>query len=76
MERNPMDEKLIVTGGAGFIGSHLMDDLMENGHSVIVIDNLHSGKMENLERCVGDPDFRFIKGDIRDDLDALLKDEG
>ena len=70
-----MGEKLIVTGGAGFIGSHLVDHLMENGHSVIVIDNLFSGKTSNLERWEGDPDLKFIKGDIRGDLDALLKDE-
>jgi nucleoside-diphosphate-sugar epimerase len=53
--------KTLVTGGAGFIGSHLVDRLLDEGHSVIVIDDLSSGKAENVD--VG---ATFIKGDIND----------
>ena len=55
-----------VLGGAGFIGSNLVDELMTQGHPVIVMDNLSEGKMENLARWKRDPNFEFIKGDIRD----------
>lgn len=43
-----MKDKVIVTGGAGFIGSHLVLQLLENGNKVIVIDNMITGKQENL----------------------------
>lgn len=55
--------KALVTGGAGFIGSHLTDYLISNGHEVIVIDNLIRGKKENIH-----PKAIFIESDIRDDL--------
>jgi len=58
--------KVLLTGGAGFIGSHLAERLLADGHSVVVLDNLYAGKLQNLKRCSGDPNFRFIKGDIRD----------
>ena len=58
--------KVLVTGGAGFIGSHLVDGLLARGHSVTVFDNLSSGTMDNLKTHTGKPDFRFIQGDIRD----------
>ena len=60
------DFKVLLTGGAGFIGSHLAERLLAGGHSVVVLDNLYAGKMQNLKRCSGNPNFRFIKGDIRD----------
>jgi UDP-glucose 4-epimerase len=53
--------KILVTGGAGFIGSHLVDKLIENGHEVLVIDNLSTGKRENLN-----PKAKFFEIDIRD----------
>lgn len=53
--------KALVTGGAGFIGSHLVDRLLEEGHEVAVLDNLSTGKRENLN-----PDARFFEGDITD----------
>ena len=57
--------KVLVTGGAGFIGSHLVDVLMQCGYKVVVFDNLSSGKIENVERWLKDENFRFIKGDLR-----------
>jgi len=57
--------KVLVTGGAGFIGSHVVDKLMLNGHDVVVLDNLSSGNMKNIEHHLDEPRFRFVKGDIR-----------
>ena len=56
----------LVTGGAGFIGSHLVDLLMRKGYGVIVLDNLSTGKLENIREHLNDPQFKFVKGDIRD----------
>lgn len=53
---------ILVTGGAGFIGSHVVDLLIENNYNVIVLDNLTTGSAENLNKKA-----RFIKGDIRDE---------
>jgi nucleoside-diphosphate-sugar epimerase len=54
----------LVTGGAGFIGSHIVDELLRRGETVRVLDNLATGKRENLEHCLERIDF--IEGDIRD----------
>jgi nucleoside-diphosphate-sugar epimerase len=62
--------KILVTGGAGFIGSHLVDALLSHGHRIIVLDNLSSGKLSNLMN-VGDR-IEFVSGDIRD-LDLLIR---
>lgn len=59
-------KKAIVTGGAGFIGSHLTDLLLSQGHQVTVIDNLCGGWMKNLKEAEKHPHFRFVKADIRD----------
>lgn len=56
----------LVTGGAGFIGSHLVDKLMTKGEKVRVIDNLASGSMMNLETWMSNPRFEFIEGDLMD----------
>lgn len=53
--------KVLVTGGAGFIGSHVVDRLIRAGHEVIVLDNLSTGKIENVNKKA-----KFINGDIRD----------
>jgi len=58
--------KTVITGGAGFIGSHLTDLLLAHGHSVRVFDALTGGWMKNLREAEKNPRFRFIKGDIRD----------
>ncbi len=62
----PAKNKILVTGGAGFIGSHLVDRLIENGNRITVFDNLSSGKMEFIEHHLENPDFTLIKGDLLD----------
>ncbi len=61
-------KRALVAGGAGFIGSHLCDRLTEEGMSVICVDNLYTGRKENIEHLMGDPSFRFIEHDIRKPL--------
>jgi len=63
-----MTEKAIaiVTGGAGFIGSHMVDNLLDHGYRVRTIDNLVSGRESNIAHLSGNPDFSFERGDIRD----------
>jgi len=56
--------KILVTGGAGFIGSHLCEYLLNKGHNVICVDNLLTGKMENIEHLLGNEKFEFIKLDV------------
>jgi len=56
--------RVLVTGGAGFIGSHIVDRLMENGNEVIVFDNLSSGKIGFIEHHLDKPNFTLIKGDL------------
>ncbi len=58
-----------VTGGAGFIGSHLCDRLLQEGHKVVCIDNLYSGHLANIRPLQRHPRFRFIKHDIREPID-------
>lgn len=67
--------RAMVTGAAGFIGSTLVDRLLTDGHTVVGIDNLSSGKEINLDAARGNPDFAFVLADIVDhDLIALLGD--
>ncbi len=74
MNVKPLYKRAVVTGGAGFIGSHLTDLLLENGHSVTVVDNLCGGWMRNLKQAETDPNFRFVEADIRnkDSLKGLF----
>ncbi len=63
-----LDKKLhiLVTGGAGFIGSNICKALLENGNRVRVLDNLATGQRKNIEPIIDHPNFEFIEGDIRD----------
>lgn len=64
--------RVLVTGGGGFIGSHLVDALMERGRVVTVVDNFTTGKPENLAAQLGRQAFRLVRGDV---IDAALVDE-
>jgi len=56
--------KALITGGAGFIGSHLADRLLADGHQVVVLDDLSTGRYENIQHLLGRPDFEFVLGSI------------
>ena len=61
--------KILVTGGAGFIGSNVVDGYLKEGHEVVVVDNLFTGKKENIN-----PNARFYKMDIRSpEIDRLIR---
>ncbi len=66
-----MNLNILVTGGAGFIGSHLVDKLLSEGHHVLVIDNLVNGSYNNLIEAEKTPAFSFKKGDILNMQDCL-----
>jgi dTDP-glucose 4,6-dehydratase len=56
--------RILITGGAGFIGSHLADRLLADGHAVVVVDNLLTGHVRNISHLVGHERFQFIKHDV------------
>lgn len=73
--------RVLVTGGAGFIGSHIVDSLLNEGFEVAVVDSLETGRLENLAQHQGRKELHFIKGDIRnysmieetlDEVDAVF----
>ena len=71
-------ERTLITGGAGFLGSHLCDLLLSRGHQVICMDNLITGNLENISHLFENPNFKFIKYDVtefvyvKDKLDNIL----
>ena len=56
--------RALVTGGAGFLGSHLCDRLLKDGFDVICLDNLLTGSKDNIRHMIGNPYFEFIRHDI------------
>ncbi|OWM77939.1 hypothetical protein CDL15_Pgr018508 [Punica granatum] len=60
--------RIVVTGGAGFVGSHLVDRLMQRGDSVIVVDNFFTGRKENVMHHFGNPRFELIRHDVVEPL--------
>jgi UDP-glucose 4-epimerase len=60
--------KCLVTGGAGFIGSHLTERLLANGHTVTVVDDLSTGRRENLRHIESHPSFKLVSGSITDEM--------
>lgn len=60
--------RVLITGGAGFLGSHLVDRLIADGHEVVVFDNLLTGRVENIEHHQGSQRFRFVKQDVTEYL--------
>ncbi len=78
MTLGPWPKRVLVTGGAGFIGSHLCERLLEAGSEVLVFDNLLTGRMDNIAHLLGHPRFSFDHYDVTNylyvsgDLDAIL----
>lgn len=66
------DSVFLVTGGAGFIGSNLCEALLDKGYKVRCLDDLSNGKQENVDLFINNPNYTFIKGDIRD-LNTCMK---
>jgi UDP-glucose 4-epimerase len=60
--------KYLITGGAGFIGSHLADSLLQKGDSVTIIDNLSTGRFENIQHLVDNPNFKFAIDTIKNEV--------
>eukprot|EP00249_Psilotum_nudum_P009164 c21748_g1_i1 orf=1-792(-) len=62
LKRKPL--RVVVTGGAGFVGSHLVDRLMERGDNVIVVDNFFTGRKDNVKHHLGNPRFELVRHDV------------
>jgi UDP-glucose 4-epimerase len=69
-------KKLLITGGAGFIGSHLAEELLKKGNQTAVLDDLSTGSLENIFHLKDEPNFTFVLGSVMDEdkLDELVKD--
>jgi len=57
-------KRVVITGGAGFLGSHLCDRLVSQGHDVVCVDNLYSGSKGNIGHLLKSPNFEFIRHDV------------
>ncbi|MCU0473906.1 MAG: SDR family oxidoreductase [Bacteroidales bacterium] len=71
MDRQLSNSRVLVTGGAGFIGSNLIESLLQSGNSVVCLDNFSTGRIENIKDFTGTPCFKMIEGDIRNFNDCL-----
>ena len=70
------NKTILVTGGAGFIGSNLCEALLERRNKVVCLDNFATGKRENLEQLLKDSNFTLIEGDIRKLEDCIKASKG
>src|SRR5689334_9282305 len=59
-----MGKRILVTGGAGFLGSHLCERLLAGGHDVLCVDNYFTGSKDNIASCLGDPHFELMRHDV------------
>ena len=64
--------KVLVTGGAGFIGSHLCEAILEMGYKVRCLDDLSTGNTKHIDLFLDNPNYSFIKGDLKD-FDVCMK---
>jgi UDP-N-acetylglucosamine/UDP-N-acetylgalactosamine 4-epimerase len=71
MEKILKDSRVLVTGGAGFIGSNLVESFLQSGNRVVCLDNFSTGKRKNVENFLDNPKFKLIEGDIRNYDDCL-----
>ena len=69
-----MKKRVLVTGGAGFLGSNLCKRLLEDGHYVIAVDNLYTGRIENIQPFFSNPDFEFVQHDITEPMDIKVEE--
>ena len=76
MDIHLSDKKILVTGGAGFIGSNLCEVLLEKGNQVVCLDNFATGKKHNIAHLLDHSNFQFIQGDIRNLSDCIKSVEG
>lgn len=71
-------KRVLITGGAGFIGSHLCERLLKEGYAVVAMDNLITGKKDNIKHLLNNSDFKFVEHDVskyidvKEDLDLIL----
>lgn len=68
-------KKILITGGAGFLGSHLCDRLIKQGHQVICLDSLFTGSLKNVDGLMSHPSFKFIQHDVVDPIAVDALDE-
>lgn len=65
--------RILITGGAGFLGSHLARKLLAEDHEILCIDNLYTGRMKNVEDMISNPRFKFIQHDVQDPINLEVE---